>query len=416
MDNGQPFGGEGSVVETYDCHPLNDDEVNQSWNYTEDSTIVSLQNGTRCIGADASGTGRLSSACDQKFELKNGTFVHQPSGKCLTAKSQGFPKPLPKLNIRPDGIFSQGGSSGGDMAIQFHMAFSKNVSGVCGNDAQPYHCAVTRFPADELIPQTNESSVPFCYGCPDGYTVLYDKCKNHPQDVDVGMLPDYPRRVCGDGGAPGCIDDAANIYDDWAYFSRGECRTYIGGAEVNTLALYGMMTTDPQRQLLYVDKCNTSDPTPVDDDSNCMNHVFGQGGSKPLNPPANYSSSPILFFDSTPFLVSYDIGFEGSGFAYIPEACYSQQCDMLVRFHGCGGMQGVDQDNTIHRYAESNGIVVLYPRIRKMNNVTETHQNVNEIARGCWDGYGQLSEDYALQSGQHMASVWNMVKHISGRF
>ncbi len=186
MDNGQPFGGEGSVVQTYDCHPLNDDEVNQSWNYTEDSTIVSLQNGTRCIGADASGTGRLSSACDQKFELKNGTFVHQPSGKCLTAKSQGFPKPLPKLNIRPDGIFSQGGSSGGDMAIQFHMAFSKNVSGVCGNDAQPYHCAVTRFPADELIPQTNESSVPFCYGCPDGYTVLYGVLKSTPSDSFFG--------------------------------------------------------------------------------------------------------------------------------------------------------------------------------------------------------------------------------------
>jgi len=83
----------------------------------------------------------------------------------------------------------------------------------------------------------------------DRYTVLYDKCKNHPQFVDVGMLPDYPRRVCGDGGKPGCIDDAANIYDDYVYLSRGECRTYIGGAEVNTLAMYGMMTTGGRRVL-----------------------------------------------------------------------------------------------------------------------------------------------------------------------
>ena len=57
-----------------------------------------------------------------KTNIENVHITHISSGKCLTAKSQGFPKPLPKLNIRPDGIFSQGGSSGGDMAIQFHMA------------------------------------------------------------------------------------------------------------------------------------------------------------------------------------------------------------------------------------------------------------------------------------------------------
>ena len=59
------------------------------------------------------------------------------------------------------------------------------------------------------------------------------------------MLPDYPRRVCGSGGKFGCIDDAACIYNSRVYLSRGECRTYIGGAEVNSLALYAMMTLKP---------------------------------------------------------------------------------------------------------------------------------------------------------------------------
>lgn len=49
-------------------------------------------------------------------------------------------------------------SIGGDMAIQFHVAFSKHVTGVCGYDAQPYHCAVTRFPADYLLPQVGFAS------------------------------------------------------------------------------------------------------------------------------------------------------------------------------------------------------------------------------------------------------------------
>ena len=34
------------------------------------------------------------------------------------------------------------------MAVQFHVAFSAEVNSVCGFDAQPYHCAGTRFPGD----------------------------------------------------------------------------------------------------------------------------------------------------------------------------------------------------------------------------------------------------------------------------
>uniref|UniRef100_A0A7S3YI88 Ricin B lectin domain-containing protein n=1 Tax=Lotharella globosa TaxID=91324 RepID=A0A7S3YI88_9EUKA len=334
MDNGEPFGGEGSVVQVYECHPLSDDEVNQSWNVTDDGLIIALQEGSRCISADENGQALITSACDQKWDFKDGTFVHQATGKCLTARSPGAVIALPRLNIIPGAIYSQGGSSGGDMAIQFHVAFSKHVSGVCGNDAQPYHCAVTRFPGDFLLPQTNESSVPHCYGCPDGYTVLYDKCKNHPQFVDVGMLPDYPRRVCGDGGKPGCIDDAANIYDDYVYLSRGECRTYIGGAEVNTLAMYGMMTTDPETQLKYIDKCATEN---VDDDKECMEHVLRNSMEhllkKPMNPPVPYATSSVKIFDMMPFIEDHNIGFEGTGFAYIPNKCYntSNACQIMVR-------------------------------------------------------------------------------------
>ncbi len=40
--------------------------------------------------------------------------------------------------------------------------------------------------------------------------------------------------------------------------------------------------------------------------------------------------------------------------------------------------------------------------------------NCQEIARGCWDGYGQLGEDYVLQSAPHMRSVWRMVSHLAG--
>jgi hypothetical protein len=65
------------------------------------------------------------------------------------------------------------------------------------------------------------------------------------------------------------------------------------------------------------------------------------------------------------------------------------------------------------------GIVLLYPRIMSHghvppNNVTQTYPNSYEIARGCWDGYGQLSPRYALQSAPHMRAVWAMVAWITG--
>jgi poly(3-hydroxybutyrate) depolymerase len=59
---------------------------------------------------------------------------------------------LPKLKIDSKRIVSSGNSSGGDMAIQFHVAFSKNVTGICGYDAQPWRCATTRFEGDYLMP------------------------------------------------------------------------------------------------------------------------------------------------------------------------------------------------------------------------------------------------------------------------
>ncbi|GAB5362815.1 hypothetical protein AAMO2058_000831100 [Amorphochlora amoebiformis] len=216
MDNGPPFGTEGSVVSLYECQPDDDEELNQSWNYTFDGHIISLQEGNRCVSLREDGLVLyLSSRCYDRFGILQGSFYHEQTGLCVTAHDPGSPIPVPQLNIAPGKIYSVGGSSGGDFAVQFHMAFSEHVSGVCGYDAQPYHCAVTYFPDDFLLPLTERSPVPYCYSCPKGKTVLYDKCKNHPQSVDVGMLPDYPRHVCGEGGKPGCIDNVANIYDEY---------------------------------------------------------------------------------------------------------------------------------------------------------------------------------------------------------
>lgn len=103
------------------------------------------------------------------------------SSSLLLPTDDDTPIRLPALNIEKGSVVTAGCSHAGDFASQFHIAFSSLVSGSCVFSGQPYHCAVQRFSRDYLVPQNNATGVPNCDGCPDGMTLLYDHCKNHPE-------------------------------------------------------------------------------------------------------------------------------------------------------------------------------------------------------------------------------------------
>jgi len=157
------------------------------------------------------------------------------------------------------------------------------------------------FPGDNLVPQTAESSVPYCYGCPEGQTLVYDHCKNHPEWVDVGMLPDYPRRVCG--VLDGCMSDVDFLKQDMIYLQRSECNTYVHGAEENVYAMYAMMTDEADKQIKFVDSCETAVTQSTDE--MCIQHVLpGVQGSE-LKPPRDEdeeASGMWQLFDQTMYL------------------------------------------------------------------------------------------------------------------
>jgi hypothetical protein len=220
-----------------------------------------------------------------------------------------------------------------------------------------------------------------------------------------------------------------HLYNTSAFLARGECRTYIGGAEANTVAMYGQMTLEPDAQVQYFDECapRPAKATPVDSNVMCLQHVVPHVTGRTLLPPAGAGlQENVIEFDQTAFLLgNYNMGFEPTAFAYIPKRCRvltdssAEPCSVMIFFHGCGGGGAPGVTDTYVKYAESNGIVLLYPRIMSHghippNNVTDTYPNSWEVARGCWDGYGQLSPRYALQSAPHMRSVWAIVAHVTG--
>lgn len=62
---------------------------------------------------------------------------------------------------------------------------------------------------------------------------------------------------------------------------------------------------------------------------------------------------------------------------------------------------------------QTHNIVLLAPNVPGYNNGNnasdhcnsgdpQAHGNCKEISRGCWDGYGQMSKTYHLQSAAHM--------------
>ena len=87
---------------------------------------------------------------------------------------------------------ASGCSNTADFSHQLHVAFSSIVTGSCIFSGMPFHCAVTRFPGDYMVALSPSTAAGIhCEGCDPNGTLTYDKCKNHPLNVDLGMLSAY---------------------------------------------------------------------------------------------------------------------------------------------------------------------------------------------------------------------------------
>lgn len=200
--------------------------------------------------------------------------------------------------------------------------------------------------------------------------------------------------------------------------------------------MYAQMVEDPDSQILYRDMCAQGSPVPYPYttspdpfvEAECLNHLLGPGSKMQkitgtvIVPPAQSGRlSNSKAFRQNSFLDSFDVGFDTLGYYYVPDMCQPGQpggqknCKLLINWHGCGGLRPWDWNGTLARYAETNGIVLLAPKMAKThNNVSLTYQNAHELARGCWDSYGQTGPDYATKAGLHISSGWRMVEKVLG--
>eukprot|EP00756_Hemistasia_phaeocysticola_P001144 Hpha_TRINITY_DN10819_c0_g2::TRINITY_DN10819_c0_g2_i1::g.23471::m.23471 len=347
--------------------------------------------------------------------------------------------PLPRLSsIDPGSVSISGLSSGADFANQFAVAFSRTISGVGVFAGQPFHCAVTRFPGDTLVPANPD--VPFCDGCPAGMTVQGDHCKANSSIVNTSMLVAAARRMA----AAGLIDDVANLASTKVYTYCGTADTgHMGATQAsrdffaelvppqNLLANFTLPSGHCWPQATGVTPCRVVlkdfwavENCAYDGPGAMLQHFYG-----PLMPPADtIDDASLIVFDQQPFNAPAgkdQTGLSSFGWLYVPRSCADSgdggrpQCRLHVSMHGCSELALMEDvlvkgskalGLSFNRWAETNRIVVLWPHSGRHGGKNGTSAE----RHGCWDGYGQTSRGYDTKQGIQMRAIASMIETLAG--
>ena len=334
-------------------------------------------------------------------------------------------EPLPALDARS--VTVSGVSSGGAMAVQFHVAHASLVAGAGVLAAPPYGCA--------------EASVAHALG----------RCMKDGADIPVDALRERAQRLA----ASGANDALTDLAGDRVWLYRGAGDPYVAASVVDALERFYRPLIAPAEPVRVeragaahnfptvrpdAADCGTSEPPYLgacgyDAARELLAHLYGElapnvaagvdGAGVPPSPAAGSRAgeahvAPLREFDQRPYArASGSEGLDDRGFLYVPRGCAGddersqgpQSCRLHVVFHGCRqGVAGVG-DAFVRRagyleVAAANRIVVLFPQVKP------TTLPLNPM--GCWDWWGYEGEDYATRAGRQVAAVRAMVDDLLG--
>jgi hypothetical protein len=264
-----------------------------------------------------------------------------------------------------------------------------------------------------------------CPNCTADGTLIYDHCKNHPRWVDVDMLGHYAETAAN-------VDDPRIHLADARTFSFGPThdRCYQPPAMENVADFYLKYAksseqvklvedqpfphTLPTNSTPYFNDVLNSTGAGYDGPGECLKHVFGHG--KRLYPVEKADPSWWKRMNVSEFVTDLGVGMKTGAWLFLPPQCETGLCKLILLPGGCNAFTDDPpggSDDAFARYGAANDAVVLKPcqggpidQKRFPNN----HENL----RGMVDVYGQLSADYATQTGDQMEPIGKMLKRIMG--
>jgi poly(3-hydroxybutyrate) depolymerase len=307
---------------------------------------------------------------------------------------------LPALAIDPSATTVSGISSGAYMAVQMHVAHSKDIAGAGAFAGGPYYCA-----GGDLERAR--------FGCMEG-------------EPDAAPLA----RLTRDWARAGRIDPVENLARARVWLFSGTNDGVVRRPVTDALARYYEAFV-PAGAIFYQDALPaghaqvTLDHGPtcattggefiVDCDYDGAGKLlqFLHGALAPKRQGA--LQGRLRTFDQREFIDGRprSAGMAPEGYVFVPDECArGERCRLHVAFHGC--LQQAERigeafvrNAGYNRWADANRIVVLYPQ-------TVASWGLPFNPKGCWDWWGYTGADYATRDGVQVRAVKRMLERLGG--
>ena len=329
---------------------------------------------------------------------------------------------IPGLRIDPRSISVSGISSGAFMAVQFQVIHSANVSGAGVIAGGPYRCS--------------EGSNAWSWMDKTGLYVATTVCSSTnplgsfhgPPDVEFSTNATIEAAQSGD------IDDPVNLKNDRVWLFSGGKDDQVPTSVMNAVAeYYGAFVDeknivleqlpDANHAMITEDFGNACDANGLPFINDCdfdaaekiFTHIYG-----PLMPRAEAEDlASVIAFDQSEFFDLSDpsVSMNEVGHLYVPASCSAGGlCRLHVAFHGCEQFEERIGDAFFahagyNYWAESNGIVVLYPQTTAWS---ESSFPISENPKGCWDWWGYSGNNYYTKSGKQIRAIAAMINELLG--
>ena len=332
---------------------------------------------------------------------------------------------LGQYGIDSERVTVSGLSSGAYMAVQLSVAYSSMFSGVAVIAGGPYGCART---SGTVSTNANRALGPCMAG---SYTLTqrwwqcwFAGCPG-PDRPDEKASIDLVRQYANTGA----IDPLTSLRRQRVFLLSGKDDDTLVPAVVDALHRFyeaflpstsireedldKLAHTFPTDTFKKGNACSRGDPPFVSDckydgAGKMLDHLYGK--LKPRNDGAPDGS--LLPFDQTRFLTTgVNTGMAATGYVYVPKSCAAKgvRCAVHVALHGC--RQTAAEIGTTftegagyNRWADANGIVVLYPQIGRSKHSANP--------RDCWDWWGYTGPAWLEKKAPQMQAITAMVNHM----
>ena len=309
-------------------------------------------------------------------------------------------EPLPALRADAQGVTVSGLSSGGAMAVQFHVAHSASVAGAGAIAGAPYYCA-----QGSLWSALNHCMTPGTWSSVPSSSLL----KQRTDDlVRTGRI-DPTTNLAGApvwlfSGTqdhtvlPEVVKELQRFYEQYGARVVLLADKPAGHAMPTQNAGSACGTTEPP----YLNNCG------YDSAGELLKHLLGA-----LEAPAAEPGGRPVEFDQSPFAGS-NAGLEEAGYVFIPASCEKGACRIHVAFHGCRQNARAVGERFVreagyNRWADTNRMIVLYPQVAASASPFLFNP------RGCWDWWGYTGANYHTREGAQIRAVKAMLDRLTSK-